>query len=123
MQGDCTDMFDEYFNEDNPVETRTIDDVYPKAAQTGIKTCCSAEQDKGIEISLSVPSLAPVVDQKKALPLNDWEIPRNESSDSALGDSESEDAGQEPHRHESDGPFYGDEQNDWQDELEVPLPG
>ncbi|XP_039519496.1 folliculin-interacting protein 1 isoform X3 [Pimephales promelas] len=123
VQGDCTDMFDEYFNEDNPVETRTIDDVYPKAAQTGTETCCSAEQDKGIEISLSVPSPATVVDQKKALPLNDWEIPRNESSDSALGDSESEDAGQELHRHESDGPFYSDEHNDWQDELQVPLPG
>ncbi|XP_077080878.1 folliculin-interacting protein 1 isoform X1 [Siphateles boraxobius] len=123
VQGDCTDMFDEYFNEDNPVETRTIDDVYPKPAQTGNKTCCSAEQDKGIEISLSVPSQATVVDQKKVLPLNDWEIPRNESSDSALGDSESEDAGQELHRHESDGLFYSDEQNDWQDELEVPLPG
>ncbi|XP_067279581.1 folliculin-interacting protein 1 isoform X2 [Pseudorasbora parva] len=127
VQGDCTDMFDEYFNDDNPVETRTIDDVFPNPAQTGVpnlqdkegfcKTCCSAEQDKGIEISLSVPSH--VEDKKKAVPLNDWEIPRNESSDSALGDSESEDAGQDMPRQESDGPLYGD----WQDELELPLPG
>lgn len=155
VQGDCTDMFDEYFSDDNPVETRTIDDVYPTPVQTGTKgspnlqvcqvrahgqtsepsdedrcgcragdvscckTCCSAEQDKGIEMSLSVPSQGTVGDTTKVLPLNDWEIPRNESSDSALGDSESEDAGQELPRQE----FYGDEQADWQDELEVPLPG
>ncbi|XP_042567173.1 folliculin-interacting protein 1-like isoform X2 [Cyprinus carpio] len=151
-QGDCVDMFDEYFNDDNPVETRTIDDVN----HTGMKgvgkdapnlqgcqvrvhgqTCerldkdgskCdagdgSAEQDKGIEMSLSVPSQDIVGEKKKAVPLNDWEIPRNESSDSALGDSESEDAGQELPRQDPDGPFYSDDQADWQDELEVPLPG
>uniref|UniRef100_A0A8C1VXX6 Folliculin interacting protein 1 n=1 Tax=Cyprinus carpio TaxID=7962 RepID=A0A8C1VXX6_CYPCA len=151
-QGDCVDMFDEYFNDDNPVETRTIDDVN----HTGMKgvgkdppnlqgcqvrvhgqTCerldkdgskCdagdgSAEQDKGIEMSLSVPSQGIVGEKKKAVPLNDWEIPRNESSDSALGDSESEDAGQELPRQDPDGPFYSDDQADWQDELEVPLPG
>ncbi|XP_052393762.1 folliculin-interacting protein 1 isoform X2 [Carassius gibelio] len=152
-QGDCVDMFDEYFNEDNPVETRTIDDVNQTNAQTGMKgigkdalrcqvrvhrqTCerldedgskCdagdgSAEQDKGIEMSLSVPSQGIVGEKKKAVPLNDWEIPRNESSDSALGDSESEDAGHELPRQEPDGPFYADDQADWQDELEVPLPG
>ncbi|XP_051732655.1 LOW QUALITY PROTEIN: folliculin-interacting protein 1 [Ctenopharyngodon idella] len=161
VQGDCTDMFDEYFSDDNPVETRTIDDVFPTPAQIGTKgapnlqgyqvrvhgltsalsdkdgcgckagdvstgcckTCCSAEQDKGIEISLCVPSQGTAGDKTKALPLNDWEIPRNESSDSALGDSESEDAGQELPRQESDGTLYGDDQADWQDELEVPLPG
>ncbi|XP_067231589.1 folliculin-interacting protein 1 isoform X1 [Chanodichthys erythropterus] len=161
VQGDCTDMFDEYFSDDNPVETRTIDDVFPTPAQMGTKgapnlqrcqvrvhgltsppsdkdgcgcnagdvsvgcckTCCSAEQDKGIEISLCVPSQGTAGDKTKALPLNDWEIPRNESSDSALGDSESEDAGQELARQESDGTLYGDDQADWQDELEVPLPG
>ncbi|KAK2873151.1 hypothetical protein QQF64_017103 [Cirrhinus molitorella] len=153
-QGDCMDMFDEYFNEDNPVETRTIDDVYQTNGQTGMKVagkdgpnlqgsrldkdgckcdagdgagcckpCCCAEQDKGIEMSLSVPSRGNVVEKKKTVPLNDWEIPRNESSDSALGDSESEDAGQEMTRQGPDEPFYGDEQADWQDELEVPLPG
>ncbi|XP_026090006.1 folliculin-interacting protein 1-like isoform X1 [Carassius auratus] len=152
-QGDCVDMFDEYFNEDNPVETRTIDDVNQTNVQTGMKgigkdalrcqvrvhrqTCepldedgskcdagdSSAEQDKGIEMSLSVPSQGIVGEKKKAVPLNDWEIPRNESSDSALGDSESEDAGHELPRQEPDGPFYTDDQADWQDELEVPLPG
>uniref|UniRef100_A0A8C1YZ63 Folliculin interacting protein 1 n=1 Tax=Cyprinus carpio TaxID=7962 RepID=A0A8C1YZ63_CYPCA len=146
VQGDCMDMFDEYFSDDNPVETRTIDDVYqtemkggendaPRLDKDGCecdagdvsagccKTCCSAEQDKGIEMSLSVPSQGTVGEKKAAVPLNDWEIPRNESSDSALGDSESEDAGQELPRQEPDGPFYAEEQADWQDELEVPLPG
>lgn len=160
VQGDCMDMFDEYFNDDNPVETRTIDDVYQTNAQMGLKgagkdapnlqgshgqtcerldkvrckcdagdsagcckTCCCAEQDKGIEISLSVPSQGNVGEKKKTVPLNDWEIPRNESSDSALGDSESEDAGQEMPRQGPDEMYYGDEQADWQDELEVPLPG
>ncbi|XP_043077129.1 folliculin-interacting protein 1 isoform X2 [Puntigrus tetrazona] len=144
-QGDCVDMFDEYFSDDNPVETRTIDDVYraemkgagsggPRSDAVGCECAaggvgagccktCSAEQDKGIEMSLSVPSQGTVGEKKKAAPLNDWEIPRNESSDSALGDSESEDAGQELPRQEPDGPFYSDEQGDWQDELEVPLPG
>uniref|UniRef100_A0A673GSK5 UDENN FNIP1/2-type domain-containing protein n=1 Tax=Sinocyclocheilus rhinocerous TaxID=307959 RepID=A0A673GSK5_9TELE len=143
VQGDCMDMFDEYFSDDNPVETRTIDDVYqtemkgagnnsPRldnggcecdAGETCCKTCCSAEQDKGIEMSLSVPSQGTVGEKKKAVPLNDWEIPRNESSDSALGDSESEDTGQELPRQEPNGLFYAEEQADWQDELEVPLPG
>ncbi|XP_059382854.1 folliculin-interacting protein 1 isoform X2 [Carassius carassius] len=146
VQGDCMDMFDEYFSDDNPMETRTIDDVYqtvmkgtgssaPRLDKDGCeceagdvsagccKTCCSAEQDKGIEMSLSVPSQDTIGDKKTAVLLNDWEIPRNESSDSALGDSESEDAGQELPRQEHDGPFYTEEQADWQDELEVPLPG
>lgn len=146
VQGDCMDMFDEYFSDDNPVETRTIDDVYQTEMKGGendaprldkdrcecdagdvsagcCKTCCSAEQDKGIEMSLSVPSQGTVGEKKAAVPLNDWEIPRNESSDSALGDSESEDAGQELPRQDPDGPFYSDDQADWQDELEVPLPG
>uniref|UniRef100_A0A673IVU0 Folliculin-interacting protein 1-like n=1 Tax=Sinocyclocheilus rhinocerous TaxID=307959 RepID=A0A673IVU0_9TELE len=128
-QGDCVDMFDEYFSDDNPVETRTIGKDAPNLQGCQVraagccKTCCSAEQDKGIEMSLSVPSQGTVGEKKKSVPLNDWEIPRNESSDSALGDSESEDAGQELPRQEPDGPFYGDEQADWQDELEVPLPG
>uniref|UniRef100_A0A672QZ46 Folliculin-interacting protein 1-like n=1 Tax=Sinocyclocheilus grahami TaxID=75366 RepID=A0A672QZ46_SINGR len=129
VQGDCVDMFDEYFSDDNPVETRTIGKDAPNLQGCQVravgccKTCCSAEQDKGIEMSLSVPSQGTVGEKKKSVPLNDWEIPRNESSDSALGDSESEDAGQELPRQEPDGPFYGDEQADWQDELEVPLPG
>ncbi len=70
---------------------------------------CSAEQDKGLLLSVPVPqdgSSNRKEDQKrKTIPVNDWEIPRNESSDSALGDSESE------------------ETEDWQEEMLVPFPG
>ncbi|XP_072517795.1 folliculin-interacting protein 1 isoform X2 [Salminus brasiliensis] len=168
-QEECMDLFDEYFSDENPVETKTIDDLSdvlsematnsvdehrqdPQGPQKGslvgtheqvcdqrvgdrckcstsnttiggYTSCCSAEEDKGIGISLSVPSQKDMVDQKKVPPLNDWEIPRNESSDSALGDSESEDAGQELSRQEQDARFFAEEQAEWQDELEVPFPG
>ncbi|XP_041656794.1 folliculin-interacting protein 1 isoform X2 [Cheilinus undulatus] len=179
----CMDDFDEYFSLENPVETRTIDDMAKnqEASTTdslrkdlldpsgvprshdleghsfqgpvrvhGVGLClstgsgmggssrrgdtlldvqrrcrcgstdssdtcccrgCSAEQDKGLLLSVPVPqdgssSSSSKEDQKrKAVPLNDWEIPRNESSDSALGDSESE------------------ETEDWQEEVLVPFPG
>uniref|UniRef100_UPI0037E7ABEE folliculin-interacting protein 1 isoform X2 n=1 Tax=Semicossyphus pulcher TaxID=241346 RepID=UPI0037E7ABEE len=182
----CMDDFDEYFSLENPVETRTIDDMakreeartkgslhkdlldpsgVPRLRDSGAHsfqgavrgqglglclgsgnrelgssrrgdtlldvqrrcrcgstdssdTCCcrgcSAEQDKGLLLSVPVPqdgsssssSSSSKEDQKrKAVPLNDWEIPRNESSDSALGDSESE------------------ETEDWQEEVLVPFPG
>ncbi|KAM6906961.1 folliculin-interacting protein 1 isoform 1-T1 [Xenentodon cancila] len=70
---------------------------------------CPFEQDKDLVLSVPVPpdgSNKSIKDQKcKMAPLNDWEIPRNESSDSALGDSESE------------------ETEDWQEEMPVPFPG
>lgn len=70
---------------------------------------CPAEQDKDLVLSVPVPQDArsnSKEDQKhKSAPINDWEIPRNESSDSALGDSESE------------------ETEDWQEEVLVPFPG
>ncbi|XP_066572991.1 folliculin-interacting protein 1 isoform X1 [Amia ocellicauda] len=159
----CIDLFDEYFNEDNPVETRTIDDVLNKEESDSSdktknelldaskkdrvfptnegqneldnSTCCcgsidvmnggfcrscSADQDRGIVISVTVPQ-GDTIDLKKATPLNEWEIPRNESSDSALGDSESEDAGHDLQRHDSS--YYGEEQEEWMDEVEIPLPG
>uniref|UniRef100_A0A3Q3DVC0 Folliculin interacting protein 1 n=1 Tax=Hippocampus comes TaxID=109280 RepID=A0A3Q3DVC0_HIPCM len=87
-------QFDEYFCPENPVETRTIDDVAKR------------EEAAGTVAGLRKDLLDPSGDQKcKATPLNDWEIPRNESSDSALGDSESE------------------ETEDWQEEVIVPFPG
>ncbi|XP_070700204.1 folliculin-interacting protein 1 isoform X2 [Pempheris klunzingeri] len=177
----CVDDFDEYFSLENPVETRTIDDLAKRqeastrdsmhkdlldpsgrtrpgdlgchSLQGAVRgqslglclgsssgemgsirkgetlldvqrrcrcgstdssdTCscrgCSAEQDKGLLLSVPVPqdgSSNNKEDQKrKAMPVNDWEIPRNESSDSALGDSESE------------------ETEDWQEEVLVPFPG
>ncbi|KAM7374645.1 hypothetical protein PAMP_007291 [Pampus punctatissimus] len=177
----CMDSshFDEYFSPENPVETRTIDDLAKQqeasttdsmhkdlldpsgAPQPGdlgshsfqstvrsqglglcsgsvsedvgssrkgdilvdvqgrcrcgstdsADTCCcrgcSAEQDKGLVLSVPIPlDGSNKGDQKrKMIPVNDWEIPRNESSDSALGDSESE------------------ETEDWQEEVMVPFPG
>ncbi|CAN9501818.1 unnamed protein product [Ophioblennius macclurei] len=178
----CVDHFDEYFNQENPVETRTIDDVAkrheastvhgvhsdtpgplmvpqhhdlqePKFSCPGrgqsLGLClgsggmefgsirkgdmalglqrrcrcgstdssdscrcrtCPAEQDKNLPSSVHVSQDGSgsngKEDQKgKTGPINDWEIPRNESSDSALGDSESE------------------ETEDWQEEVLVPFPG
>uniref|UniRef100_A0A1A8RBC1 Folliculin interacting protein 1 n=1 Tax=Nothobranchius pienaari TaxID=704102 RepID=A0A1A8RBC1_9TELE len=69
---------------------------------------CPAKQDKGLVFSVPVlqDGSSNGKDQKQqAAPVSDWEIPRNESSDSALGDSESE------------------ETEDWQEEVLVPFPG
>ncbi|XP_017347832.1 folliculin-interacting protein 1 isoform X3 [Ictalurus punctatus] len=85
--------------------------------------CCSVQQDKSIRVSLSVPGLEKERERTKTSPLNEWEIPRNESSDSALGDSESEDTGQDLPRQEQDAQFFSEIQNDWQEEMEVPFPG
>lgn len=172
----CVEHFDEYFSVENPVETRTIDDVDKQpenhntdgqkdlhdpsgVTQLGglgdhslqgadrsqvLEFClgpdtvgvgsspegrcrcgstdlsdsscccccqkCSEEHHGGLLLSLPVPqdgsSGSDKGDQKqKVLPTNDWEIPRNESSDSALGDSETE------------------ETEDWQEEVLVPFPG
>lgn len=85
--------------------------------------CCPLEQDKNISVSLSIPGLEKEREQKKTSPLNEWEIPRNESSDSALGDSESEDTGQEIPRPAQDAQFFTENQTHWQEEMEVPFPG
>ncbi|XP_058271154.1 folliculin-interacting protein 1 isoform X3 [Hemibagrus wyckioides] len=90
---------------------------------TGYCTKCTDEQNKSIRVSLSVPGLEKEREQKKTSTLNDWEIPRNESSDSALGDSESEDTSQEIHRQEQVAQFFSEAQTDWQEEIEVPFPG
>ncbi|XP_064879953.1 folliculin-interacting protein 1-like [Oncorhynchus nerka] len=178
---ECSELFDEYFSDDSPVETRTIDDEakcldlsngtdktqkelldpsgvqssscckghghqgQKETGQVGVgpggadvqarcrcgstdtseaRSCrsCSAEQNMCILISVTVPKGA---QQKKGAPLNDCEIPRNESSDSALGDSESEDAGQDVHRQSDSDTYYKDDQepDEWQEEVEVPFPG
>ncbi|XP_077361013.1 folliculin-interacting protein 1 isoform X3 [Festucalex cinctus] len=69
--------------------------------------CASTDScDKGLVLSVPVLRRDGGEEQKaKTAPLNDWEIPRNESSDSALGDSENE------------------ETDDWQEEVMVPFPG
>ncbi|XP_068456537.1 folliculin-interacting protein 1 isoform X2 [Clinocottus analis] len=164
------DDFDEYFSQENPVETRTMDHVAERQedrthrssldpsgarrahvlqgasrvqgsglclssgsgdAGSGRKTLldvegrcrcgstdssdasccycggCSAGRDKDFPAAAMAAASLGKEDQKsKAAPVNDWEIPRNESSDSALGDSESEDT------------------EDWQEEeVLVPFPG
>uniref|UniRef100_A0A3P9IZ22 Folliculin interacting protein 1 n=1 Tax=Oryzias latipes TaxID=8090 RepID=A0A3P9IZ22_ORYLA len=80
------------------------------ASSSDICCCrsCPVEQDKDLVLSVPLPREGSnnSKDQKcKAVSVNDWEIPRNESSDSALGDSESE------------------ETEDWQEEVLVPFPG
>ncbi|XP_028322086.1 folliculin-interacting protein 1-like isoform X2 [Gouania willdenowi] len=170
------DHFDEYFSQDNAVETRTIDDVVrletsttdnvhkgllgplrgpqlndsaertfqstargPSLVQSSCRGefpssrkenpflavqrrcrcrstdssdvcgCSSSPAGQDKDAVLTVPNLQngnSKDDQKcKIAPVNDWEIPRNESSDSALGDSESE------------------ETEDWQEEHLLPFPG
>lgn len=154
------DLFTEYFNESNPVETRTIDDVSnmllpmtkmgPKKLQniqkteynsadgcvqskreqcqcstniftTGCSTNCSVEQDKGISLNVSYQGEEEIL--KEVPLLNELEIPRNESSDSALGDSESEEAAQDNIKLEQDAQSFSEEPSEWQEELEVPFPG
>ncbi|XP_060693278.1 folliculin-interacting protein 1 isoform X1 [Hemiscyllium ocellatum] len=147
-------IFDEYFTEDNLIETKTIDDL-PKEDQQKVEqqevskmelyiqnneqqrdlsgnsclcTCkiygmdldshilSSAEQDCGDKVS---DDPCGEQDQKKAPFGVEWDIPRNESSDSALGDSENEDAAHESSKHCR----YSTEQDDWLEQMELPFPG
>ncbi|XP_062494106.1 folliculin-interacting protein 1 isoform X1 [Pezoporus occidentalis] len=82
---------------------------------------CFNEQDQREKISICVPHGDRENVEKKVAPGIDWDIPRNESSDSALGDSESEDTGHDLAR--LSGNYYGGEQEDWAEEYEIPFPG
>ncbi|KAM6249514.1 folliculin-interacting protein 1 isoform 3-T3 [Spheniscus humboldti] len=82
---------------------------------------CFNEQDQREKISIRVPHGDRENIEKKVAPGIDWDIPRNESSDSALGDSESEDTGHDLTR--PSGNYYGGEQEDWAEEYEIPFPG
>ncbi|NXQ65325.1 FNIP1 protein, partial [Quiscalus mexicanus] len=82
---------------------------------------CFHEQDQREKISIRVPHGDRENVEKKVAPGIDWDIPRNESSDSALGDSESEDTGHDLTRLGSN--YYGGEQEDWAEEYEIPFPG
>ncbi|NXE67595.1 FNIP1 protein, partial [Calcarius ornatus] len=82
---------------------------------------CFNEQDQREKISIRVPHGDRENVEKKVAPGIDWDIPRNESSDSALGDSESEDTGHDLTRLSSN--YYGGEQEDWAEEYEIPFPG
>ncbi|XP_065412005.1 folliculin-interacting protein 1 isoform X6 [Chrysemys picta bellii] len=87
------------------------------------ETCknCFAEQDQRDKISICVPHGDKENSEKKVAPASDWDIPRNESSDSALGDSESEDTGHDLTRQNSN--YYVGEHEDWTEEDEIPFPG
>lgn len=87
------------------------------------ETCksCFAEQDQRDKISVCVPHGDRENLEKKADPGIDWDIPRNESSDSALGDSESEDTGHDVTRTNNN--YYGAEQEEWAEEEDIPFPG
>ncbi|NXH63239.1 FNIP1 protein, partial [Rhabdornis inornatus] len=82
---------------------------------------CFNEQDQREKISIRVPHGDRENVEKKVAPGIEWDIPRNESSDSALGDSESEDTGHDLTRLGSN--YYGGEQEDWAEEYEIPFPG
>ncbi|XP_006010627.1 folliculin-interacting protein 1 isoform X2 [Latimeria chalumnae] len=157
-------LFDEYFTEEDSIETRTID-VIPSATRTDgfeqevvqprlsesvlcskdnipqkessgdTSSCndadtaanqvfcksCPAEQEQSNVVTLHVPHGDVENLQKKVTSGIEWDIPRNESSDSALGDSESEDTGHDLPTHCSS--YYGEEQEDWLEEVEIPFPG
>ncbi|XP_042305199.1 folliculin-interacting protein 1 isoform X2 [Sceloporus undulatus] len=87
------------------------------------ETCknCFAEQDQREKISVIVPHGDRENLEKKTDPGVDWDIPRNESSDSALGDSESEDAGHDAARTRQN--YYGTDQEEWAEEEDIPFPG
>ncbi|XP_038651861.1 folliculin-interacting protein 1 isoform X2 [Scyliorhinus canicula] len=149
-------LFDEYFTEDNLIETKTIDDL-PKEDQrkvgqqdiskiglciqdneqqhdlSGNRCLCtckvygmeldsqilsSAEQNCRDKVSIDDPCGEEDSLQKKAPFGVEWDIPRNESSDSALGDSENEDATHDLSKH-----IDSTEQDDWLEQMELPFPG
>lgn len=87
------------------------------------ETCksCFAEQDQREKVSIFIPHGERENLEKKSDPGVDWDIPRNESSDSALGDSESEDAAHDAARTSSN--YYGAEQEEWTEEEDIPFPG
>ncbi|XP_008944613.1 PREDICTED: folliculin-interacting protein 1-like, partial [Merops nubicus] len=91
---------------------RFTDPVRPEAYKN-----CFNEQDQREKISIRVPHGDRENVEKKVAPGLDWDIPRNESSDSALGDSESEDTGHDLTR--PSGNYYGGEQEDWAEESKL----
>ncbi|XP_077923675.1 folliculin-interacting protein 1 isoform X4 [Halichoerus grypus] len=88
--------------------------------QDSCKTCFP-QQDQRDALSILVPHGDKESSEKKIAVGTEWDIPRNESSDSALGDSESEDTGHDMTRQVSS--YYGGEQEDWAEEDEIPFPG
>ncbi|XP_073427410.1 folliculin-interacting protein 1 isoform X1 [Dendrobates tinctorius] len=144
-----TSMFDEYFPEDGSIEAKIIEipEVGAKKSDQNSQSGCShklcetdkpssdvtnsvlpnlckncfAAQDQRDKVSVSVPHGDKEKSESKVAVGTDWDIPRNESSDSALGDSESEDTGHEllaPSIH-----YYAADQEEWMEEEEIQFPG
>lgn len=88
--------------------------------QDSCKTCYP-QHDQSDTLSILVPHGEKESSEKKIAVGTEWDIPRNESSDSALGDSESEDTGHDMTRQVSS--YYGGEQEDWAEEDDIPFPG
>ncbi|XP_004629496.1 folliculin-interacting protein 1 [Octodon degus] len=88
--------------------------------QDSCKNCFPPQDQRG-RYSILVPHGDKESAEKKTAVGTEWDIPRNESSDSALGDSESEDTGHDMTRQVSS--YYGGEQEDWAEEDEIPFPG
>uniref|UniRef100_S4RPR0 Folliculin interacting protein 1 n=1 Tax=Petromyzon marinus TaxID=7757 RepID=S4RPR0_PETMA len=104
-------LFDEYFDEKNVIETKTIDDIpaemrfrssgrpalsSPVAMARALSDCCVPDSVASGRAAAGQPGRK---GKKKAAAFREeGDIPRNESSDSALGDSDSEEGCPEPRR-------------------------
>ncbi|XP_004384813.1 folliculin-interacting protein 1 isoform X1 [Trichechus manatus latirostris] len=95
---------------------KCVETIHQDACKT-----CFPQQDQRDTLSILVPHGDKESSEKKVAVGTEWDIPRNESSDSALGDSESEDTGHDTTRQVSS--YYGGEQEDWAEEDEIPFPG
>ncbi|XP_069339689.1 folliculin-interacting protein 1 isoform X2 [Eulemur rufifrons] len=103
-------------NKQNNELCKCIETVHQDSCKT-----CFPQQDQRDTLSILVPHGDKESSEKKMAVGTEWDIPRNESSDSALGDSESEDTGHDVTRQASS--YYGGEQEDWAEEDEIPFPG
>uniref|UniRef100_A0A2K6GW14 Rap guanine nucleotide exchange factor 6 n=1 Tax=Propithecus coquereli TaxID=379532 RepID=A0A2K6GW14_PROCO len=103
-------------NKPNNEFCKCIETVHQDSCKT-----CFPQQDQRDTLSILVPHGDKESSEKKIAVGTEWDIPRNESSDSALGDSESEDTGHDMTRQASS--YYGGEQEDWAEEDEIPFPG
>uniref|UniRef100_A0A8C5XFI9 Folliculin interacting protein 1 n=1 Tax=Microcebus murinus TaxID=30608 RepID=A0A8C5XFI9_MICMU len=103
-------------NKQNNEFCKCIETVHQDSCKT-----CFPQQNQSNSLSILVPHGDKESSEKKITVGTEWDIPRNESSDSALGDSESEDTGHDMTRQVSS--YYGGEQEDWAEEDEIPFPG
>ncbi|XP_067848747.1 folliculin-interacting protein 2-like isoform X2 [Heptranchias perlo] len=151
-----TSIYDEYFTEDNGIDTTTVDKPTNQVvsitiaketvissgssrenskvnAETMRTLCCdgmettphesvntsSGNQDNGGKTSADIPCGEDEDSGKKVTFSIDVDIPRNESSDSALGDSDDEDA---THGSPTQRPENCNERQDGMEEFELPTP-